>query len=298
MDNELENQKENKTISTIRVILKLMRIRNCTIAFFGVIVGALLVSSPQETEFIKVFTAALTAAIITGGGNTLNDYFDINVDKINKPKRPIPAGKIQKSDALMLAIGLLFIGLGLAKTINKYCLAIALVNAIMLVIYAAYSKRMLFISNLGVSYLVASIFIFGALATISPGETIDVQKIRIATVITGCAFLMTLAREIIKDIEDVEGDTKLYSKTLPIVIGPAKSRNVAALFAITGILLSLTPIIYKFTTLHLPVYGILIGITDLAFIAALTMSAPLAQRIMVFGMLSSLLAFFLGRMYA
>lgn len=294
----IENIKENKTLNIVFVLLKLVRIRNCSIAFFGVLVGALLVTHSPQGIGTKTIIAALTAAVITGGGNALNDYFDLLIDKTNKPERPIPSGKIQRSDALMLAAGLLLVGLGLAKTVNKYCLVIAAVNVAILVAYAAYSKKMLFVANLGVSYLVASVFIFGAFSTIDATNALELEKIKVASIITVCAFFMTLAREIIKDVEDIEGDKRMYSKTLPLVYGAKKAKNTAILFAVIAILVSLTPLAMNFPTLNLKVYGTLICLADLIFISALTMFPSLSQRMMIIGMGLSLAAFFFGKTMA
>jgi geranylgeranylglycerol-phosphate geranylgeranyltransferase len=287
---------ENKVLNTLVALLKLVRVRNCLIAFFGVLVGALLVTERGEGLSANVYVAALTAAIITGGGNALNDYYDSFIDMINRPTRSIPSGKIQRNDALMLAIILLLAGLALAKTVNVYCLTLAAINAIILAAYAAYSKKMLFIANLGVSYLVASVFIFGALSTFdSTNTTLDSNRIQVAFVITACAFFMTLSREIIKDVEDVEGDRKMHSKTLPIAYGEKKSKDVAVIFASFAILLSITPIALNFQTLNLKAYGILIAAADLTFIISLTMSPALSQKIMILGMTLSLAAFYLGK---
>ncbi len=291
--------KENKVLKAAIVILRLVRIRNCLIAFFGVIVGAVLVAEPGRGVVMPAYVAALTAAIVTGGGNALNDYFDALIDRVNRPDRPIPSRRIQKSDALMLAISLLLVGLGLSKTVNTYCLAIAALNVFILIVYAAYSKRMLFVANLGVSYLVASVFIFGALAELgSPRTDVNAGGILVAAVITACAFFMTLSREIIKDVEDIEGDRKMYSRSIPIVFGARNAKNVSILFAGVAILLSFAPLIYQFPTLNLKAYGIIIGVADISFISALTMFPALSQRIMIVGMILSLTAFLVGKTLA
>ncbi|MFH1788465.1 MAG: UbiA family prenyltransferase [Candidatus Altiarchaeota archaeon] len=294
----IDKTRENKTLNIILVILKLVRIRNCLIAFFGVLVGALLVAQNPQYMGAKTYIAALTAAVITAGGNALNDYFDHTIDKTNKPDRPIPSGKIPRSDALMLAAGLLLIGMGLAKTVNEYCLVIAAANTIILIAYAAYSKKMLFVANLGVSYLVASVFIFGAFSTIDAASTLNLEKIKLASVITVCAFFMTLAREIIKDVEDMDGDRKMYSKTLPLVYGAKKAKNTAILFAVIAILVSTTPIALSFPNLNLRIYGTIVGVADLIFLSALTMFPSLSQRMMIIGMILSLAAFFFGKTMA
>lgn len=290
--------RENKGLSMLKTFLEIIRARNCMIAFFGVLVGALLSNPAGNLPHANAYFAALAAAVITGGGNTLNDYFDYKIDKSNRPNRPIPSGRVPRSDALMLALGLLLMGLGLSKTVNEYCLIIAAVNAATLVIYAIYSKEMLFLANVGVSYLVASVFIFGALSTLEAGEPLDHGRFTLVGVLTACAFFMTLSREIIKDVEDIDGDRRFYAKTIPIVFGPKKAKAAAIFFALAAITLSITPVITELNTINLLVYGILIAVADLTFISALTMFASLAQRMMIVGMSLSLLAFFFGKILA
>lgn len=284
---------DNRFARAGHTLFKLIRIRNCFIVFFGVVVGATLVHTGPGIfpTNAGVYVAGLSAALIMAGGNTLNDYFDLGTDKINKPNRPIPAGKVSRSDALMLAIGLFLVGVGLAKSINGYCLAIALVNTIMLILYAVYSKRLLLISNINISYLVASVFLYGAL---SLGGGPILSQSRFVAVLAGCAFFMTFSREIVKDIEDVEGDRKTYAVTLPIKVGVGKARAIAMFFGLIAILLSVIPYFLRYPEINRGLYGSIIAIADLAFVSALTMYAPLGQRIMIVGMVFSLLAFFFG----
>lgn len=284
---------ENKKLRFTVMLLSFVRLRNCFMTFFGVIVGASLVYAGSHIIpfTAPVLTAAVAAALITAGGNTLNDYFDIETDKVNKPHRPIPAGRITKSDALMFSVTLFLIGLALAKAVNKYTLLFAGVNTIILVLYARYSKKMFFISNLSISYLVASIFVYGALAIQNPHAPINPSRMDLALILAACAFFMTFSREVMKDVEDLEGDQRMYSRTLPIVLGQKKAKRITTLFALAAIALSLMPLIVNHPGLAGTVYGPLIVIADLLFLSALTMYAPLGQRTMLAGMSLALIAF-------
>ncbi len=285
---------DNKMIRAMNTFFSLIRIRNCFIVFFGVLIGAMLITDGGEIipPSKLVYIAGFSAAFIMMGGNTLNDYFDIDIDKVNKPNKPLPSGKISRSDTLMLSIGLFLIGAGLAKSINIYCLSLAVVNIVMLILYAIYSKRLILISNFTIAYLVASVFLFGAL---SAGNVDLLTKSRFVVVLSVCAFFMTFSREIVKDIEDIEGDKKMYSQTLPIVYGAKKAKRLAMMFGLFAILLSVVPYLMKYPGINHNAYAIVIGFADLVFLSALTMFAPLGQRIMVFGMILSLSAFFFGR---
>ncbi|MFC2163223.1 geranylgeranylglycerol-phosphate geranylgeranyltransferase [Candidatus Altiarchaeota archaeon] len=280
-------------ITKVRILFALVRVRNVLISLIGVFVGAVLYD--PDIAIQPILMAAASAGFILAGGNILNDYFDIATDKTNKPWRPLPSGHISMSDTLMLAIVFFLLGLGLSKAVNEYCLIVAIVNTGILILYARYSKRLLLVSNLSISYLVASVFLYGALATLKPGDPVGSAGI-LLMVVTACSFFMTLAREIMKDIEDIEGDAKVYASSLPIKLGEKRSAIIATIFGIAAVLISLTPIFVHppgFNTLY---YGIFISLADLIFISAFTMHPALAQRMMVGGMTLSLIAFMVGRL--
>lgn len=281
-------------LESAKTLSDLLRVRNCLMAFFGVLIGATLAySNVAVMPNLKVIAAGIAAFLITGAGNAINDFFDVEIDRINKPYRPIPSGRISKSDAMMLSLSLFMISIAIAKYINFYALLIALANSIILVVYAKYSKKLLLISNIGVSYLVASIFIFGVVST----DAFYLSEIKIISIITACAFLMTFSREIIKDIEDMEGDKRNYSVTLPIVIGIEKSKIIAWIFAVSAILFSLIPFFINLLSFNLYVYAIFISIADVIFLLALTKNPAMGQRMMIIGMLLALIAFLLGNIF-
>jgi len=292
---ELKAENIKKTAITL---WELLRMRNGIIAFFGVLVGATFIHTAGAImPGTKVLMAGLAALLTTSAGNILNDYFDLEIDKINKPERPIPSGRISRSDAFMFSIVLFLLGLGFSKSVNDYCLGIASLNSLILIFYARYSKKLLLVSNLGISFLVASIFIFGVAATIQDGmDTLSMEEIKLVAIITACAFLTTLSREIIKDIEDIKGDEKMYAVTLPIKIGARRAKNMAIICTLAAIAFSLIPFTIQLTFFNLYAYGIVIIISDLIFIISLTMHPSLGQRVMVLGMLLALVAFFLGNM--
>ena len=91
----------SKAFGVLKTIVRLMRFRNVVISFLGVYVGALVFSLSEPIAGYQILKAALSASIILGAGNTLNDYFDYEIDRINRPKRALPANKISKSDAIV-----------------------------------------------------------------------------------------------------------------------------------------------------------------------------------------------------
>jgi len=283
------------------LLLSLLRFRNCVIGFLGVLVGASFTYSGFGVFFSSdVFIAGLAVFLIIGAGNILNDYFDIEIDKINKPAKPLPAGRISKSDALMLSIVLFLFGVGLSKLVNQYTLYLAALNTIVLILYAIYSKRMLLVSNLVISYLVASVFVFGALINVESMASLSDSSFTVLSILVLCSFLMTLSREIIKDIEDVKGDKYKYAQTLPVRFGETTAKRVAVFFTLLAVLSSLLPF-FLYVGINEPefnlvVYIVLVGLADMVFFASIFMPEYIAQRIIVGGMMISLFAFLLGDM--
>ncbi len=278
----------------VKTFLDLIRLRNAFIAFAGVTIGALVFSLGSPVRTADVFTAAVSAALILAGGNALNDYFDVEIDRVNRPKRPIPSGRVLRSDALMVAFTMFLLGLGLAKSINDYCLAISLFNSAVLVVYAKYSKRMLLVSNLTISYLIASLFIYGAAAAHSQTVWVNPDGVKLTLVLSVCAFLLNLSREIIKDIEDLEGDKKAYSVTLPTCFGVDTSKKIAFSAALVTVFFSITPILLPSVGFNELLYGIVIIATDIIILSSYTTPPNVNQRLLIFSMTLALIAFLLG----
>jgi geranylgeranylglycerol-phosphate geranylgeranyltransferase len=277
-----------------KTILELIRLRNAIISFIGVYVGGLVFSIGQGTVPANMLTAAISTALILGAGNALNDYFDYEIDLVNRPKRPIPSGRITRSDTLMLSLALFLFGLAAAKSINTYCLAIAAVNTVMLIIYARYSKRMLLISNLCISYLVASVFIYGAAATYAPTTRISLTGLQLTLILTLCSFLINLSREIIKDIEDIDGDRGAYSTTIPIRYGTGNAKKIALAAAAAAVIISFYPLTMDTAGFNELIYGIFILFADIVLLAAFTTPPSTNQHLLVAGMTLALVSFLLG----
>ncbi len=261
--------------------LELARPVNCAMAAVGVLIGE-LVAGVQDP--VRAALAPLAAAIVCAGGNAINDYFDAEVDAINRPDRPIPSGRVSRRAAHRFALGCFALGTLLAAAINPTCLLIAAVNSALLYAYSARLKGTPLVGNAVVSYLVGSCFLFGAAVGARPAP---------AAWMFALAFLANLVREILKDVEDVEGDAALGLRTLPIVCGERVALRTAA--AIAGVLLALTPVPYlrgtvgwPYPVLALPAAAVILGSS---LLACRGWDVGRAQRAVKAGMLLGLLAF-------
>jgi geranylgeranylglycerol-phosphate geranylgeranyltransferase len=287
--------KIDKALEHVKTFLELIRIRNCLMTLLGVLLGASFIDY-NSVFSPAILMAGVAAFVITGAGNVINDYFDYEIDRINRPKRALPSHKISKSDAMMLSLIMFAIGIGLSRLVNAngYCLIIAVSNSAVLILYGKYSKKMYLLANLVVAYLVASIFVYGAVAVQKDLVTLD--KLGLVAVISTCAFFATLAREITKDIEDIKGDKKRASITLPIKMGEEKAKQIASTFLVIAILISSVPLFTSAHSFNLVIYSFLILVADAVFLTALTCKPSKAQKLMITGMMVAIVAFYAAQL--
>lgn len=236
-----------------RAVFKLTRPHNCIFAGIAVLIGAII--SAEGLPPLRISFAFVAAALITAAGNSINDYADRELDAINSPDRPIPSGKISPSGALIFSAVLFVVGIISAVLIGRItCIAIAIINSVLLAYYATSLKRKGLIGNVVIGYLVGSTFLFGGLAA---GEFETVL------ILGAMAGFSTAGRELIKDIEDVKGDKKSGSKSFPLGFGKKKAAILAIIFTTLAILM--TPIPYQLG-LFGKIYLLPVAISVAAFI--------------------------------
>ncbi len=175
--------------------------------------------------------------LITAAGNVINDYFDADIDRINRPERPIPSGTVSPIAARGFAVTLFLSGILAAFFTPPLCMAIVLINSFILFLYAAKLKSMPVIGNAAVAYLAASIFLFG-------GAFAGGNALVLMLPLVAITFLATMVREILKDAEDVEGDAAGGADTLPIRIGIQPTSRIALGFALAAVVASVVPYLW------------------------------------------------------
>src|SRR5690606_29892373 len=180
--------------------------------------------------------AAIAAAFTAAAGNIINDYFDIEIDKINKPGRPLAAGYISKKSALIFYGLLNAAALFAAIQLNFDVFLITVSTQVLLFFYSYKLKNIPLAGNLVVALLTGLVFIFGGAAA---G---NVSKLIIPALF---AFLINLIREIIKDAEDVKGDSAAGLKTFPIVNGMTITKVLIFFLTLILILFTFQPFIFK-----------------------------------------------------
>ncbi|SEQ45578.1 geranylgeranylglycerol-phosphate geranylgeranyltransferase [Natrinema salaciae] len=272
---------------TGRGLLELTRPVNVIAASALTFIGAFVAGGVTEAP-IAVAAAVGATALAVGAGNAINDYFDREIDRINQPERAIPRGAVSPRGALAFSL-LLFAGaVGLAITLPRPAIAIAGINLLALVAYTEVFKGLPGLGNALVAYLVGSTFLFGAAA-------IDGAEIGPAVVLFLLAAIATLTREIIKDVEDVEGDREEGLNTLPIAIGERRALAVAAFLLVVAVVASPIP----FLRGHFGVsYLLIVAPADAVMLLAAYESfedPTVGQSRLKYGMFLAALAFIVGR---
>jgi geranylgeranylglycerol-phosphate geranylgeranyltransferase len=228
-------------MAKVEGLLRLMRPLNCIVMSLAVLVGASL-TGLGNLQWVNLLFGAITAFTLTGAAMAVNDYYDFDIDKINEPNRPIPSGQVSLKTSLVTTAVLTLIGLSSAFVISLFCLLFATVAWIIMVTYTTIGKRAGFPGNLLVSACVAAPFLFGSIVATN---TITINILLFASM----AFLSNTGREIAKGIVDIEGDSQHKIKTLAVVFGRKKAALAAAIFFISAVCLSTTPLILNIVSI-------------------------------------------------
>lgn len=279
-------------MKTLFAYLELARPLNGIIAFISAWLGGMFASQGTIENLldIRLWLVSIAAFVLLAAGNAINDYCDYNIDQINRPQRPLPSGRIRRVDALIFAIVFIGIGIWLGTLINRNATGIAILVCLALTSYAIWLKRVPFVGNLVVSGLTGLTFISGGVAIDS------VQGTLIPAIF---AFLFTAAREIVKDLEDTEGDLKNSVKTLAI-LNPQLAVKTAIGFMVLVILFSPIPYLlgwYSWYYLLVVVLGVdlvLIGLAIRLLRDASRESCAAIQRWMKWDIFVGLGAIYLG----
>lgn len=204
---------------------------NTLVAGLAAVIAYLIATGTITPASMLLF---VVVALFTAAGNVINDYYDAEIDAVNRSDRPIPSGQVPRSAALWYSLVLFLAGIAVSLATTPLCIGIAIVNSLLLVIYAARLKTTPLFGNVAVAYLAGSMFLFGGAFA---GLTGFVHMVPIALM----TFLAMMVRELLKDAEDVEGDAACGASTLPIRVGIKKTTRIAFGFMVLAVVTSLLP---------------------------------------------------------
>ena len=198
-----------KIFSVIKIIRPLNVISSgIAILFSSQIAG-------YQGSLSNVLLAMFVVIFFTIGANVLNDYFDYETDRVNRPDRAIIAGDVTRIQALYISIFSFLAGvfLSLQLNFNSQILSI-FVSLPLLIFYNAQAKNYPLVGNVIVALILGLSFIYAGIVF---------ENITPLIVPALLAFGLTLVREIVKDIADLEGDKVVGARTLPIIFGNEKA---------------------------------------------------------------------------
>ena len=217
----------------ISAYINIVRPPNFLITFFTVIVAA-AVSYKGEYSSVKVLLAAITASLTMSAGNIINDVYDLTGDKINHPGRPLPSGIISVKAAVIYYFILSAVSLVLSLFITNLNFAVNLLAILLLYLYSFKLKRVALGGNLVISILTGLTFIYGGIAVNSFYNSIIPALF---------AFLINLIREIVKDMEDTEGDIREGIISFPSKYGIKAAKQTIIALTILLIIFTFFPYI-------------------------------------------------------
>ena len=209
--------------------LKMSRPVNLVIVAFAQIMTAyFLVETTDSGKSVlldpNLYAIILSTVILAAAGYMINDYYDVKIDYVNKPEEVIIGKGMKRRMVLFLHSALNFTGIALGYLVSPKIALINFIAAFLLWLYSNSLKRQPFIGNLVVALLTGvTIWIIG----------FYYQKSELLVLTYAIfAFFLNLIREIVKDIEDRQGDRKHGCRTLPIVIGFRNTKKVIFVIAI------------------------------------------------------------------
>src|SRR5712691_9808845 len=241
---EILNVSSRATSALLSAYLTLVRPPNTIMIGLAVVIGEAigLGKLPGLREAVFGF---LTASLMMAGTMVANDVYDVEIDKVNSPQRPLPSGTVKTGDATLLAVALSVAAMGFSALLGLWTFLTALLALALMVYYNTKGKKTGLIGNAVVSFNVALPFFYGGLAVskISP----------LLFIFSVVAFLANFGREVAKGIVDVKGDSLRQVRTLAVVRGTKVAASAsAALFVIAVLLSFLPPFLESISWLYYP----------------------------------------------
>jgi geranylgeranylglycerol-phosphate geranylgeranyltransferase len=276
-------------VNKIYAFFELSRPLNVLIAFLTIFIAAAVTGEFRLSR--DLWLAAFSTACIMIGANVINDIYDLGIDRINKPGRPLPAGKLSVGESWVYFAIVYITGWSIAALINRYMFLIAFSTGIVLIFYSVKFKRTILLGNMIVSFTTALAFIYGGLAA---------GRVEATYFPALFAFLFHFGREVIKDLQDIQGDRQAGAVTFPVRYGHKPSFMLTLTIFLILILVTLIPYILKiYSSAYLLVVGL--GIYPvLAWVLYITWKTPqpkalgTASMMLKLDMFIGLLAIFVG----
>ncbi|MDG6911011.1 MAG: geranylgeranylglycerol-phosphate geranylgeranyltransferase [Nitrososphaerota archaeon] len=236
--------------------IKLIRPVNCTMIGFAVIVGA-FVSKPPSVFPAQLALGFLTGFFICAYSMVVNDVYDVDVDRVNRPDRPLPSGGVSMREANAISTATLVAGLACALlSLDLLAVVVAALYAFLSWLYNSRGKKAGVWGNLIVASSLAIPFIYGG--AVAHGSLLGSLLLMMALT----AFFSGVGREVVKAMADIEGDAKRDVNSVARKRGLVPASRIGALFFLLAVVTSWVPLL---TGLANEVYAIGVVIPDAIF---------------------------------
>jgi len=264
--------------------LQLFRLGNGLMGIAGVLASAVIASGLGIGDHVQALLLSFLVVIaFIAGGNSINDYVDRDIDVAAHPERPIPSGRMKPETALYVGCSALGLSLALSLLLwDVLSTSIVIAACTLMLAYELVLKQRGFVGNLTIGLLTGMVFLLGGAV---------VGNVEGNYIVAAMAFLVSVGREISKDIEDMDSDRG--RSTLPMRVGKGRAGALAAAFFVSGPVLSLWPMyVGTFGYLY---FTVLIADAIFIYAALILFKDPhRAQKYAKYAMLVALAAFILG----
>ncbi len=243
-------------LSRLVATLSIIRPINCFMIGFAVVVGE-LITLGKIPLLHEALLGASAASFLMAGTMAINDYYDLEIDRINSPSKPLPLGSLTPHQALMIGVIAGAMGLAASALLNICSFAIAVFAFSLMLFYNTRGKKTGLFGNVLVSTCIGLPFIFGGAV---------VGKITFVLVFFALmSFTANLGREVAKGIVDIEGDRSRMVNTVAVAYGSRKASQLAAtLYFVAVGLSSMPPALSLVGMAYLP----LVLISDIGFVSS------------------------------
>ena len=197
-------------------------------------------------ECLNVILAVIATFLASAAANAWNDYLDIEIDRINQPKRPLPAGKISPRAALIFSFALTGLALLIAVFISWPAFLVALVTAVALYVYSWKLKSTVLMGNATIATVSAVSAIFGGVAA---------GNVRPSLWLALIIFVTIMGREVLKTLADYEGDLRGHCRTVATVWGRRRARIIFYILGALTLMMMLLPSILQ---IYRPIYAVIV----------------------------------------
>ena len=225
----------------LKALFRLLRFELPFSAGVCVVMGQLLALGKFTSTFLTI-AAFLSVFLISASILVLNDYFDIETDKINAPDRPIPSKLVTPSEALYISVFLMVVGLILSFLIGIIAFICVILLSIVGFLYNRKFKRSGLLGNLMVSFSVGMTFVYGGISVGRPYN-------EVVWFFGLIAALIDLGEEIAADAMDVKGDLLINSNSLAIKYGKSFAIRTSTSIFFFVIVLTVIPFLFKWFSL-------------------------------------------------